>query len=143
MLAWFERQAAAIDADTLRFARSEHPLALGAGAAGSLTAWRDGMIWTRLRVETRGTGFQSNDNYWLRHGVLLGAQLTVQRQGKRAAVDRVWFRDRALYRWTDASGHRLNPEARSTQYELQMLHTRYDSLLHRLATDDLTRRSAH
>ena len=142
MLAWFEQQAAVIDADTLRFTRSEHPLVLGAGTTSTLTAWRDGAIWARLRVETRGPGFESNDNYWLRYGVLLGARLTVLRPGRRPAVDRIWFRDMVLYRWTNASGDHLNPIARSTQYELQMLRTRYDSLLHILAADDLTRRPA-
>ena len=138
-LAWFERQAVAIDADSLRFTRRELPLRLGAGAAGSLTAWRDGMIWTHLHVETRGAGFQASDNYWLRNGVLLGARLTVLRPGRRPAIDRIWFRDRALYRWTNASGEHLNPKARSTQYELRMMRTGYDSLLHLLAADDLTR----
>ncbi len=139
MLAWFARQAAVIDADTLRVTRSEHTLALGASTAASLTAWRDGAIWTRLRVETRGPGFQSYDDYWLRYGVLLGAQLTVLRPGRRAAVDRIWFRDMALYRWTDASGDHLNPAARSTQYEVQMMRTRFDSLVHILSSDDLAR----
>ncbi len=140
MLAWFEQQAAAIDADTLRVARSEHPLALGAGTAGALTAWRDGAIWTRLRVETRGPGFQSNDDYWLRYGVLLGARLTVLRPGRRAAVDHIWFHDMALYRWTDDSGDHLNPAARSTQYEVDRMRTRFDSLMHILSADELTRR---
>jgi hypothetical protein len=142
MLVWFERQAAAIDTDTLRLARSARPLALGAGAAGTMTAWRDGRIWTRAHVETRGAGFQSADTYWLRNGVLLGARLSLLRPGRKPAVDRIWFRDRTLYRWTNASGERLNPAARSTQYELRTFRARYDSLFALLDADDRSHRPA-
>lgn len=132
MMAWFERAAAAIDADTSRYTRHALPLVLGAGATGAITAWRDGAIWARMRVETRGDGFQASDDFWLRNGVLLGARLIARRPGRATAVEQVWFRDLHLYRWSDASGDHLNPTARSTQHEVQRLRTRADSLLRRL-----------
>jgi hypothetical protein len=139
-IADFETRAARIDAESARLSRSERPVAIGAGAAGVLTAWRDGTVWKRVRVEASGTGFRSVDNYWLDDGVFLGARLEVVRPGRRPAVDRVWFRGDRLYRWTNAAGRHLEPDARSTQYEVLMLRARLDSLLHALAADDMVRR---
>jgi hypothetical protein len=61
------------------------------------------------------------------------------RRDRPGEVDLVWFRDGALYRWTDPSGRRLNPAARSTQYEVQRMRARFDSLLSIVAADDAIR----
>ena len=132
--------AVAIDRDTLRLERTRRFIALGAGTSGVLTAWRDGNIWQRLHVDGNGATFRTRDTYWFSNGVLLGAELSTARVGGMPAVDRVWFRHRALYRWTDAKGRHLEPTARSTQYEVQMMRARVDSLLRVLDRDDLRRR---
>lgn len=128
-----------IDNDSLRFERRQHPVALGAGTTGLLTAWRAGRIVERLQVEASGDAFRTRDTYWFSNGALLGAQLELARDGRRPSVDRVWFRNRALYRWTDAEGRWLLPAARSTQYEVQMLRARLDTLLQTLARNELQR----
>ena len=132
--------AGAIDRDTLRLQRKRKPITLGAGTNGVLTAWRDGNIWQRLHVDGNGAAFRTRDTYWFSNGVLLGAELSLARFGGKPAVDRVWFRNRALYRWTDAEGRHLEPAARSTQYEVQMMRARLDSLLRVLDRDDIRRR---
>lgn len=141
-IASFIARVAAIEADTGQMDRAELPIAPGAGSAGLLTAWRTGPVWRRLRVEADGAGFHSIDNYWLSNGVFLGARLEVVRPGRPAAVDTIWFRDRTLYRWTDPDGRRLNPDARSTQFQVQMMHARLDSLLQRLRAADAVRPTA-
>jgi hypothetical protein len=57
-------------------------------------------------------------------------------------VDQVWFRDRELYRWTDADGRHLEAEARSTQFQVRMMRARFDSLLARLSALDAVRTGA-
>lgn len=136
----FANIVAAIDRDTLRFRRKRKPIALGAGTSGILTAWRAGNIWQRLHVDGNGAAFRTRDTYWFSNGVLLGAELSLARLGRKPAVDRVWFRNRALFRWTDGEGRRLEPAARSTQYEVQMMRSRLDSLLRVLDRDDIHRR---
>jgi hypothetical protein len=139
-IAALQLTADAIERDSARFDVIATPLALGAGADALVTAWRLGNVWTRVRVEGEGAGFRTTDNYWLNDGVLMGARLAIVRDGRRPAIDQVWFRDRALYRWTDAAGRRLNPAARSTQYEVRMLRARFDTLMRRLTTAELRRR---
>lgn len=139
-LAWFAQRAAAIERDTIAMDKTQRPTSLGAGAAGLVTAWRAGPVWRRLRVEGEGAGFRSVDDYWLSDGVFLGARLEIIRPGRRATVDSLWFRDRALYRWTDPGGRHLNPDARSTQYEVQMMRARLDSLLRLVSADDARRK---
>ncbi len=136
-IAAFERRAAQIDRDTLRFERIEQPIAIGAGTSGLLTAWRAGRIWQRLRVVGQGTAFSTRDTYWFSNGAFLGARLETLREGRRPTVDQVWFRDRALYRWSDPAGRHLDPHARSTQYETRMMQARLDSLLGMLASAEL------
>lgn len=136
-IAAFERRAAQIDRDTLRFERIEQPIAIGAGTSGLLTAWRAGRIWQRLRVIGQGTAFSTRDTYWFSNGAFLGARLETLREGRRPTVDQVWFRDRALYRWSDPAGRHLDPHARSTQYETRMMQARLDSLLGMLASAEL------
>lgn len=133
-IAAFERRVAAIERDTARMDRTQTPLTLGAGTTGRLTAWRVGPVWRRLRVEAEGPGFRSLDNYWFSDGIFLGARLELVRPKRKPAVDVVWFRGPSLYRWTDADGRHLTPEARSTQFEVQMMRARLDSLLHLLDT---------
>lgn len=139
-LAWFEQRVAAIERDTIAMDKTQKPMSLGAGAAGLVTAWRAGPVWRRLRVEGNGAGFRSVDDYWLSNGVFLGARLEIIRPGRRAAVDQLWFRDRALYRWTDPSGRHLNPDARSTQYEVRTMRARLDSLIRLVSADDAIRK---
>ncbi len=139
-LAWFGQRVAAIERDTAAVNRTEKPVSLGAGTSGLVTAWRTGPVWRRLRVEADGPGFRSTDDYWLSNGVLLGARLELMRPDRPTAVDQLWFRDGALYRWTDPSGRRLNPDARSTQYEVQRMRARFDSLLRIVSADDAIRR---
>ena len=91
-------------------------------------------------MKGNGTAFRTSDTYWFSNGALLGAELTLVRSGRRPAVDRVWFRDRTLYRWTDAEGRHLESAARSTQYEVQMMRARLDSLLRVLDRDEIQRR---
>ncbi len=140
MLAWFAQRVAAIEQDTLVLDRTEKPVALGARTTGLLTAWRAGPVWRRLRIQAEGPGFRSSDDYWLSNGVFLGARLEMMRRDRPAEVDRLWFRDGALYRWTDPSGRRLNPAARSTQYEVQRMRARFDSLLSIVTADDAMRK---
>jgi hypothetical protein len=139
-LAALQLRADAIEHDSARFDVVATPLALGAGANALVTAWRLGNVWTRVRVEGEGAGFRTTDSYWLTDGVLMGARLAIVRDGRRPAIDQVWFRDGALYRWTDAAGRRLNPSARSTQYEVRMLRARFDTLMRRLTAAELRRR---
>ncbi len=138
-IALFASRVAAIEADTILMEQTQKPITLGAGSAGLLTAWRAGPVWRRLRVEGQGTGFRTVDNYWLSDGVFLGARLEVIRPGRRPGVDEIWFRDRQLYRWTDAAERHLDPAARSTQFLVQMMTARLDSLLQVLAADDALR----
>lgn len=119
--------------------RTEKPVSFGASTSGHVTAWRAGPVWRRLRVEADGPGFRSTDDYWLSNGVFLGARLELVRPDRATAVDQLWFRDGALYRWTDPSGRHLNPEARSTQYEVQRMRARFDSLLSIVSADDAIR----
>ena len=91
-------------------------------------------------MDGNGAAFRTGDTYWFSNGVLLGAELSLARIGRKPAVDRVWFRNRALFRWTDGEGRRLEPAARSTQYEVQMMRARLDSLLRVLDRDDIHRR---
>lgn len=139
-LAWFARRVAAIERDTGTMQAVVKPLTPGAGSTGRLTAWRAGPVWRRIRVESEGAEFRTVDHYWLADGTFLGARLELLRPGKRPAVDEVWFRGAALYRWTDAEGRHLNAEARSTQYEVQMMRARLDSMLVVLTADDAVRR---
>ena len=139
-LAWFRQRVAEIESDTAAMTRTEKPVSLGAGTSGLVTAWRAGPVWRRLRVEADGPGFRSTDDYWLSNGVFLGARLEVVRPDRPTAVDQLWLRDGALYRWTDPSGRHLNPEARSTQYEVQRMRARFDSLLSIVAADDAIRK---
>jgi hypothetical protein len=129
-----------IDRDTLRLERKQTAIALGAGTSGTLTAWRVGRIWRRLHLDSDASAFRTSDTYWFDNGVLFGAQLELTRSRRKAAVDSVWFRNRELYRWTDAEGRHLEGAARSTQYEVQMLRARLDSLLRTLDRDDIVRR---
>jgi hypothetical protein len=91
-------------------------------------------------VDGNGGAFRTRDTYWFSNGGLLGAELSLARNGRKPTVDRVWFRNRELYRWTDAEGRHLEPAARSTQYEVQMMRARLDSLLRVLDRDDIHRR---
>ena len=129
-----------IDRDTLRFERKQTAVALGAGTSGSLTGWRIGRIWRRLHLDSDASAFRTNDTYWFDNGVLFGAQLALTRSTRKTAVDRIWFRNRMLYRWTDAEGRHLEPAARSTQYEVQMLRARLDTLLRALDREEIVRR---
>ena len=138
-IAAFEQRVTQIDRDTLRFDHIELPIALGAGTSGRVTAWRAGNVWQKLRVDGEGAGFHSVDTYWYSDGALLGARLETRRAGKRTTMDQVWFRDRALYRWRDPVGRHLEPAARSTQYEVQMLRARLDTVMRVLTTAELTR----
>jgi hypothetical protein len=128
-LVWFAQRAAAIERDTARLQQTQRTISLGAGAIGLLRSWRVGPVWRRLRVEGQGEGFRTTDDYWFDHGVLLGARLELHRGDARPAVDEIWFRTNALYRWTDAAGRSLNPDARSTQFAVQMLLARLDTLV--------------
>ncbi len=140
-LRWFGQRVAAIEGDTAAMDRTEKPVSLGAGTSGLVTAWRVGPVWRRLRLEADGPGFRSTDDYWLSNGVFLGARLAVVRPDRTATVEQLWFRDGVLYRWTDPSGHQLNPEARSTQYEVRQMRARFDSLLSLVAADDAIRKA--
>ena len=135
----FAKITHAIDLDTARFERTQKPITLGAGTPGVLSAWRAGRIWQRVHVNANGDSFRTADTYWFSNGALLGAQLELMRVGRKSAVDHIWFRDRALYRWTDAAERRLEPAARSTQYEVRMMRARLDSLLRVLERDDIVR----
>lgn len=137
-IALFERRVAQIERDTDRFERIDRPIALGAGTSGLLTGWRAGRIWQMLRLDGAGPAFHSRDTYWFADGAFLGARLEMLRTQRRAAVDQIWFRDRGLYRWSDPAGRHLDPHARSTQYEVQMMQTRLDTLLRELTAAELT-----
>lgn len=139
-IAGYELRVAQIERDTGRFERVVQPIALGAGTSGLLTAWRAGRIWQMLRVDGAGPAFHSRDTYWFAEGAFLGARLEMQRTDRRPAVDQIWFRDRAFYRWQDPAGRHLDPHARSTQYEVQMMQARLDTLLSVLTASELTRR---
>lgn len=131
-IAAFERRVAAIERDTARMNKVQASVALGASTTGLLTGWRVGPVWRRLRVAADGPGFRSLDNYWLSDGIFLGARLEVARPKGKPDVDVIWFRGPSLYRWTDADGRHLTPDARSTQFQVQMMRARLDSLLHLL-----------
>jgi hypothetical protein len=133
----FARIVRAIDNDSLRFERRQQPVTLGAGTSGVLTSWRLGRIWQRLHVDGAGEAFHTRDTYWFSNGALLGAQLELSRTGRKPLLDHVWFRNNAVFRWTDAEGRWLLPAARSTQYEVQMLRARLDTLLQTLARTEL------
>ncbi len=138
-LALYAERAAAIARDSARLQRTQVPVTLGAGITGVLHAWRAGPVWRRLRVEGEGAGLRMVDEYWIDNGVLLGARLEMQRADQRPAVDHVWFRRNALYRWTDATGRVLNPASRSTQFEVHMLRARFDTLVQHLTSRDAQR----
>lgn len=131
-LAQLKQFVTAVDADTVRMQHVTQPLDLGAGARGTLTAWRAGGSWQRLRVDTDGAGFRTADTYWLHDGTCVGARLETVRADGRPKVERLWFRDSTLYRWTDAAGRVLERDARSTQSEVAMLRTRLDRALRQL-----------
>lgn len=139
MLAEMARAVRTIERDTAGMEVTQRPVALGAGTHGLVTGWRTGPVWRRLRVENEGPQFTSVDDYWLSNGAFLGATLTVHRPKQRAAIDSVWFRNGSLYRWTDAAGRTLNPDARSTKYLVQMLQARRDTLLQILSANDAVR----
>jgi hypothetical protein len=138
-LAAFRQLAQQIDRDTIRFESTQQPIALGAGTAGLLTAWRAGRIWQRVVVQGSGAGFETRDTYWFSNGALLGARLEMLRVQRKPAIDEIWFRDRTLYRWTDHVGRHLEPDARSTQYEVRMLRERLDVLMRTLERDEIVR----
>lgn len=117
-----------VDADTARMAVISRPLDLGAGATGTLTAWRAGRAWQRMRVSGEGTGFRSDDIYWFHDGGLVGAQLTITRPNQPARMDQVWFRGADVYGWVDADGRRLSLDSRSTQSEVAALRDRIDRI---------------
>ncbi len=139
-IARFVQLVTAIDRDTAGMQRVVKPLRVGAGAGGTVTGWRFGPVWQRVRAETVGDRFRTRDEYWFSNGVLLGARLTVTRSGRRDESDHVWFVDNKLYRWTDAEGRHLNREARSTQYQLLTLRTALDSLMRTLSIVEPARR---
>jgi hypothetical protein len=134
-IASMTRRAEAIDRDTAALQRVARPLTIGAGAGGTVVGWRAGPVWHRVRVESIGDRFQARDDFWLENGVLLGARLDFTRDGKRHDVDSIWFRDRRLYRWTDAEGRHLNRSSRSTVYQTEALRARLDTLIHALSVD--------
>jgi hypothetical protein len=138
----FAQRVAEIDRDSTQLQQTQRPVSLGAGVSGLLTAWRAGPVWRKARLEVADAHFRSEDTYWLSNGVLLGAILVTQRPGGRTAVDSVWFRNRALYRWTDAAGRHLNRDAQSTQTQVEQLLARYDLVMRELAVDDATRPTA-
>lgn len=131
-LAQLEQFVAAVDGDTVRMQRVSQPLDIGAGALGTLTAWRAGGSWQRLRVDAEGADFRTADTYWLHDGTCVGARLESVRADERPTVERLWFRDSTLYRWTDAAGRRLERDARSTQSEVGMLRARLDRAMQQL-----------
>lgn len=118
-----------IDADTARLSATRHMTDLGGGATGAVTVWRADSIVTRVHVAGTGEGFTSADDYWMRGTVLIAAHLVTARAGRPPAEDRVWFRNGALYQWIDADGERLEPAARSTAFELEMLRSRLTRVL--------------
>ncbi len=123
---------ARVDADTARMPSIRRQLELGAGTTGLLTAWRSDAEWQRLHVAADGAGFSTRDTYWLHDGALVGARLEIHRPGQPVAFEHVWFRRGALFRWVDAAGRPLNPEARSTQSEVDMLRSRFDRIVQAL-----------
>ena len=125
---------AAVDRDTTRMDVVTRSIDLGAGARGMMTAWRAGRAWQRVRLESRGEGFVTTDTYWLHDGLCVAARLESVRPDERPKVERIWFRDSTLYRWTDAAGRRMERDARSTQSEVGMLRTRLDRALQQLDT---------
>lgn len=141
-LAGMARSVATIERDTAVMEVTQRPVALGAGTHGLLTGWRTGPVWRRLRVESEGPQFTAVDDYWYSNGAFLGATLTLRRVRRAAAIDSVWFRNGSLYRWTDAAGRTLNPDARSTTYQVQMMQARLDTLLKLLSANDAVRRPA-
>jgi hypothetical protein len=132
-IARFVQLVRAIDRDTAGMQRVVKPLRVGAGAGGTVTGWRFGPVWQRVRAETVGDRFRTRDEYWFSNGVLLGARLTITRSGRRDESDQVWFVDNELYRWTDAEGRHLNRESRSTQYQVLTLRAALDSLMRTLS----------
>jgi hypothetical protein len=115
-----------VDADTAHMTVLSRPLDLGAGATGTLTAWRAGPAWQRVRVSGEGIGFRSDDIYWFHDGELVSAQLSLSRPDQPARVDEVWFRGPDLYRWIDGDGRRLLLDARSTHSDVEALRDRID-----------------
>ena len=123
---------ARVDADTTRMIRIQRQLELGAGSTALLTAWRAGTVWQRLRVDATGTGFWSSDTYWLHHGAVVGAKLTMVRPDQPPAIERVWFRKATLYRWVDSRARRLAVDAQSTKTGVEMLRARLDRVVQQL-----------
>jgi hypothetical protein len=118
-----------VDADTMRMDRVRDAVDLGAGASGTLTAWRADSTWQRIHLAAGGTGFTSSDIYWLYDGALVAARLEISRPDQPPAVETIWFRSGRLYRWTDAAGRRLSAESRSTKVEVEMLLARVNRML--------------
>ncbi len=131
-LAQLRQFVADVDRDTARMERVTQLLPVGAGATGTVTAWRAGRAWQRVKVETEGDGFRTSDLYWLHDGFCVGARLESQRGMEARKSERVWFRDTTLYRWTDAAGRRLHRDARSTHFEISMMRERLDRVMAQL-----------
>ncbi len=125
-----------VDADTARMAATQRQLEMGAGATGTLTAWRAGTSWQRLHVQGEGTGFRTSDTYWLTNGALVGARLELTRPDRPGRVDQVWFRGAELYRWIDADGRALSSGARSTKSEVSTLRDRVSRIVQLLPSPD-------
>ena len=131
---------ARVDADTTQMIRIQRQLELGAGSTALVTAWRADTVWQRLRVDATGTDFRSSDTYWLHHGAVVGAELTMIRPDQQPAIERVWFRGATLYRWVDSRARRLAVDAQSTKTEVEMLRARIDRVVQQLpaAADNVT-----
>ncbi|MCC7052384.1 MAG: hypothetical protein IT355_03895 [Gemmatimonadaceae bacterium] len=140
-IAELTRRAARIDQDTLTMPARTRPVDLGAGATGTLTAWRLGSEWRRLRLVSEGETFRNVDTYWRADGALLGARLESGRPGAKPQTDIVFFRDGAVYYWLAADGRKLNTDARSTVSEAEMLQRRLADILDVLADDDAATRA--
>ncbi len=125
-----------VDADTARMVITQRQLEMGAGATGTLTAWRAGTSWQRLHVDGEGTGFRTNDTYWLHDGALVGARLELTRPDRPSRVDQVWFRGAELYRWIDADGRALSSGALSTKSEVSTLRDRVSRIVQLLPSQD-------
>lgn len=135
VLAALVTRMSTIDRDTQAMHRAERTIDLGAGAMGVLVAWRSGTVWRRLQLQGSDSTFRRLEQYWLNGSGLIAARQELARPNEQAKVDSIWFRDGKLYRWVDAERRHLNGEARSTQYEVEMLRKRLDDLLEVLAAD--------
>lgn len=120
---------ARVDGDTARMERVELAVELGAGATGTLTAWRADSVWQRIHLVAGDSAFRTTDTYWLHDAKPVVARLASQRPQQQPTVEQVWLRDGQLYRWVDARGRHLSPEAQSTRTEVEMLTARVARLL--------------